>query len=445
MKLIRGISGIRGIVGQTLTAETAGIYAGAFQTLQPAGAIVVARDNRYHGPAIMEAVMQSLVKAGRRVIDCGMVPTPTAQFLVEKNGYAGGIVITASHNPIEYNGMKFIDADGCFLNAARNQELFELVDGDSSQIEHSTGAIESYPGCLHQHIEHTLQLSAIDAERIKSRKFRVAVDAVNGAGSFAIPGLLQALACEVIPVHCTPDGYFPRLPEPLPDNLSVLGAAVREYRADIGLALDPDGDRLALLDEQGRPLGEEFSITFAADGFLYQTGLKKPIVTNLSTTQALDVVAARHGVSVLRSAIGEINVVNLMKASDSVFGGEGNGGIILPESHYGRDALVGTVLVLQRLALSLKPLSDIVADFPRFFMKKEKIQLGNLDPDQVILDLSEVFTDIEQNMVDGLKLIWKDRWAHIRKSNTEPIIRIYIEAPSEKEAVDIFELVRNHI
>lgn len=432
-------------MGQTLTEKTAGLYAEAFQTLQPEGAIVVARDNRYHGPVIMKVVLQSLVRAGRRVIDCGMVPTPTAQFLVEKNGYAGGIVITASHNPIEYNGMKFIDTDGCFLDGERNRELFRLVDAGPTKTEGTAGIIGPSPGCLHRHIEHTLQLSAIDAEKIKARNFRVAVDAVNGAGSFAIPELLQALECEVIPVHCSPDGNFPRLPEPLPDNLSVLGAAVREYRADIGLALDPDGDRLALLDEQGRPLGEEFSIIFAADGFLYQTGQKKPLVTNLSTTQALDIIAARHGVSVLRSAIGEINVVNMMKASGCVFGGEGNGGIILPESHYGRDALVGTVLVLQRLALSLNPLSEIAADFPQFVMKKEKVQLGNLDPDQVITDLSEAFADVEQNTVDGLKLIWQDRWAHIRKSNTEPIIRIYIEAPSEKEAADIFELVREHI
>ncbi len=445
MKLIRGISGIRGIVGQTLDGKLASDYARAFDALQPKGVIVVARDNRYHGPDLLQNVLQALAKSGRKVIDCGMVPTPTAQFMVEKNGFAGGIVITASHNPIDYNGMKFIDGDGCFLDADKNQKLFEQVDANPLYEDTDNGLIEIDNGCLHQHIEHTLGLSVIDADRIKSRKFRVAVDAVNGAGSVAIPGLLKAFDCEVIPVHCAPDGYFPREPEPLPENLSILSAVIREYKADIGLALDPDGDRLALLDEEGKPLGEEFTITFAADGYLQNAQPSSPIVTNLSTTQALDIIAAKHNVRVARSAIGEINVVNLMKSSGSTFGGEGNGGIILPESHYGRDALVGTALVLHRLALSSKPLTQIVADFPHFYMKKEKVQLGKLNPDQTLLKLSESFPEVEQDHVDGLKLIWKDRWAHIRKSNTEPIMRIYVEAPTENDALEILKLVRQYI
>ena len=434
MTLIRGISGIRGIVNDGINVDVVADHMKAFSQLQPEGTILVARDSRSHGAELIEAACFALATSGRNVINCDIIPTPTAQFLVEKNGYAGGIVITASHNPTEWNGMKFIDDDGCFLNAAQNTRLFNLADEAESLEEGALGTITEDQSGIKLHITHTSQLSVVDTKSIQKRKFKVVVDAVNGGAAIALPQMVEALGCELITINCTPNGKFPRGAEPLPHNLKQLSKAVKKYGAHVGFATDPDGDRLAVVDELGNPLGEEYTLTICADGILSVHPIATPLVTNLSTTMALDKVSEKYKNTVARSAVGEINVVNLMKKMNSVFGGEGNGGVILPESHYGRDSLVGATLFLNRMSQTHDSVSKIFASMPQFFMVKDKIDLGEVNPNKALYIISETFKDCKHNTMDGLKLIWENSWAHIRKSNTEPIIRIYAEATSKQAA-----------
>ena len=434
MTLIRGISGIRGIVNDGLDADVVANHMKAFSQLQPDGTILGARDSRSHGAELIEAACFALATSGRDVINCDIIQTPTAQFLVEKNGYSGGIVITASHNPTEWNGMKFIDDDGCFLDALKNSRLFNLADEVESLEEGAVGTITEDQSGIKLHVTHTTQLSVVDIESIKNRQFKVVVDAVNGGAAVALPQMLDALGCEVIPINCTPNGKFPRGAEPLPHNLNQLGEAVKKHGAHVGFATDPDGDRLAVVDELGNPLGEEYTLTICADGILSTHDVATPLVTNLSTTMALDKVCEKYSNTVERSSVGEINVVNLMKEKNSVLGGEGNGGVILPESHYGRDSLVGASLFLNRMSQTDDSVSKIFASMPQFFMVKDKIELGDINPNKALYIISETFKDCEHNTMDGLKLIWDDSWAHIRKSNTEPIIRIYAEATSIEAA-----------
>jgi len=274
----------------------------------------------------------------------------------------------------------------------------------------------------------------VDTKSIQKRKFKVVVDAVNGGAAIALPQMVEALGCEIITINCTPNGKFSRGAEPLPHNLKQLCEAVKKHGAHVGFATDPDGDRLAVVDELGNPLGEEYTLTICADGILSVHPIATPLVTNLSTTMALDKVSEKYENTVERSAVGEINVVNLMKEKNSVFGGEGNGGVILPESHYGRDSLVGATLFLNRMSQSHDSVSKIFASMPQFFMVKDKIELGEVNPNKALYIISETFKDCEHNTMDGLKLIWENSWAHIRKSNTEPIIRIYAEATSKQAA-----------
>jgi len=437
MTLIRGISGIRGIVGNGLDANVVTDHMKAFSQLQPNGTILVARDSRSHGSKLIEAACLALAKSGRNVINCDIIPTPTAQFLVEKKRYAGGIVITASHNPIEWNGIKFIDHDGCFLDADKNSRLFNLSDESESLEEGPIGTITQDRSGLKLHITHTTQLSVVNTKSIQKRQFKVVIDAVNGGAAVALPEMVKALGCEVLTINCTPNGEFSRGAEPLAHNLKQLCEAVKEHQADIGFATDPDGDRLAVVDELGNPLGEEYTLTICADGILSENNVSTPLVTNLSTTMALDKVCEKYKNTVERSSVGEINVVNLMKEKNSVLGGEGNGGVILPESHYGRDSLVGAALFLNRMSQTDDSVSEIFASMPQFFMVKDKIQLGDIEPNKALHIISKTFTDCEHNTIDGLKLIWDNAWAHIRKSNTEPIIRVYTEAASIEAAKEL--------
>ena len=434
MTLIRSISGIRGIVNDGIDVDVVTNHMKAFSKLQPDGTILIGRDSRTHGAEFIDAACFALATSGRNVINCDIIPTPTAQFLVEKNKYAGGIVITASHNPSEWNGIKFIDDDGCFLNNKQNTRLFNLADEAESLEEGVIGTITEDQYAIRSHINHTTQLSVVDTKSIKDRKFKVVVDAVNGAAAIALPQMLETLECEIITINCTPNGEFPRGPEPLPHNLKQLGEAVIKHNAHVGFATDPDGDRLAVIDELGNPLGEEYTLTICADGILSAHPIVTPLVTNLSTTMALDKISKKYNNTVERSAVGEINVVNLMKEKKSVIGGEGNGGVILPESHYGRDSLVGATLFLNRMSQTYDPLSKIFASMPQFFMIKDKIELGKIDPNEALYIISKTFKNCEHNNTDGLKLIWENSWLHVRKSNTEPIIRIYAEATS-REAV----------
>ncbi len=445
MSLIRGISGIRGIVGDTLTSNVVGVHSKAFSQIQQDGKILLARDSRSHGEEMLQSATKSLFEAGRTVLNCGIIPTPTAQFLTEKHHLAGGIVITASHNPREWNGLKFIDSDGCFLDAEKNNQLFQIADRDSFKNASTLGKIIDFTNEVYEHIKHTKELRAINLREICERKFRVVVDSVNGAASEVLPKLLSELNCEVIPIHCTPDGEFPRGAEPLPENLADLSVAVIKNKADVGFATDPDGDRLAVVDENGNPLGEEYTLTICADGFLAQNLIKQPLVTNLSTTMALDKIAEKYNSKVVRSAVGEINVVNLMKEKKSPLGGEGNGGVILPESHYGRDSLIGCAMFLNRMAQTNDKVSQIFHSMPQFTMVKSKIQMNELNPEIAIQRISNTFADCDQNTIDGLKLTWSDRWVHIRKSNTEPIIRIYAEAPTDELANELIQKIKSTI
>mgnify|MGYP001497282603 CR=1 FL=1 len=444
MDLIRGISGIRGIVDQSLNDSVIISHVQAFSRIQNDGVILLARDSRKHGEALISTAAKALRNCGREVINYNIIPTPTAQFLVEKKGYAGGIVITASHNPTEWNGLKFIDFDGCFLNAQKNNQLFEIAD--TNQIkEVQNGSIQEVQNGYLSHVAHTRSLNIIDSRSIENRKFTIVIDAVNGAASKALPSMVESLGCVVHKIYCNPDGNFPRGAEPLPHNLIDLGNAVREYGADAGFATDPDGDRLAIVDENGQPIGEEYTLTICADGYYKVNPTSTSMVTNLSSTMALDKIAEKYGKKVIRSAVGEINVVNKMKEESLDFGGEGNGGVILPDSHYGRDSLVGAAMFLNRMAQDDKTVSEIFKSMPQYIILKDKIALGKIEPQSVLDKIESKYEQVKIDKSDGLKIIWENSWVHVRKSNTEPIIRIYAEANTKSEASLIIQDVKDII
>ena len=442
MELIRGISGIRGIVGKTLTKKILSNHVQAFSEIQEDGDILLARDSRIHGDDFINEACHALQKCGRNIYNFNIIPTPTAQFLVTKQKFAGGIVVTASHNPKEWNGLKFIDSDGCFINYKKNMHLFKIADSISLE-EKELGEIITINKGYETHVEHTLNLSVINPKSIVKRNFHVVVDAVNGAASEALPAMLKALGCTVHPLHCNPDGQFPRGAEPLPQNLTILANTVIANNADVGFATDPDGDRLAIIDENGNPLGEEYTLTLCIDGFLKSTKSTKPIVTNLSSSLAIDRIAEKHGSSVIRTAVGEINVVNKMKDCNALLGGEGNGGVILSESHYGRDSLVGASLILNRMAQDKNPISKIYQSMPQYVMLKDKIKLTNINVTNAMEKIKLQFSNAQHNTMDGLKIIWENSWMHCRKSNTEPIMRIYAEAPTRLEVKMLIDKVKS--
>lgn len=435
--LIESISGIRATIGDSLTPANVVEYAAAFGKWAEKGSIVLGRDSRVSGKSIADICARTLQWMGLNVIDIGIVPTPTVQLLTQELKARGGIAITASHNPFPWNGLKFIDSSGLFLDAEQvgavleNKKLGEFKYKPAGEF----GTYEIKNDAIALHVENVLQIPYINVEKIRSRNFKVVIDAVNGGGSIALPALLLALSCEVAEVNCVPDGYFPHTPEPLPENLKDLLKAVRKNHADMGLAVDPDADRLAVVDEKGNYLSEEYTLVMAADVVLSQTKVKNPvIITNLSTTQAVSDIAAQYGAQCIRTAIGEINVAKKMKEISAVIGGEGNGGIISPDSHLGRDSLVGAAMVLHFLATDERPLSEKYASFPQYKMSKKKIDIGKNDPDVILSSLKEKFKDEDCNTVDGLKISYGDRWVHMRKSNTEPILRIYSEAPDFEAA-----------
>jgi len=433
LKLITSISGIRGIYGKTLTDTIASTYIQSFSNIQSNGKILLAQDSRPHGQKIYKAACDTLTSLGRDVISCGIIPTPTAQFIIKEKKLAGGIVITASHNPIEWNGLKFLDNDGCFLNAYK---MKKLLSKDSESIINNTGKIIEFKNAYQNHIQNVLNLRCIDIDKIKKKNFTVVIDAVNGAAYKALPELLHAFNCNVIKVHCSNDGTFPRGTEPIPSHLEDLSKAVIANHADIGFATDPDADRLAIVDNHGNPIGEESTLVLALESYLKYYQDSQNIVTNLSTSMAVDVIAHKYNSIVERSSVGEINVVEKMKELNSVIGGEGNGGVILKESHLGRDSLVASALVLNHIAQSNIPIDNIIEGLPRFVMIKDKISLkNNFNFNQIkTLFKNDDIISIED---DGLKILWKDKWLHIRKSNTEPIIRIISEANNYKKAKDL--------
>ena len=442
MKLIQGISGVRGVVGKSLTSKILSNHVQAFSKIQNNGCFLLARDSRNHGNNLMKSACIALQKCGRNIQNHNVIPTPTAQFLVEKNKLAGGIVITASHNPEEWNGLKFIDHDGCFLNEKKNNKLFKIANNISINTK-PLGKIITKNASYLSHIDHTLSLSSINIKSIKNKKITVVIDAVNGAASEALPKMLTALGCTVHQLYCNPNGQFQRGTEPIPQNLNELSKTVIEKNADIGFATDPDGDRLAIIDENGIALGEEYTFVFSLDGFLNSTKSTNAIVTNLSSTLAIDRIAEKHGIEVIRSAVGEINVVNKMKECNALIGGEGNGGVILAESHYGRDSLIGATLFLNRLSQEDGSVSQIFQSMPQYVMLKDKIELNNINAKITIKKIKNKFSTIKHNTIDGLKLIWEDSWVHIRQSNTEPIIRIYAEASTQLKVKKIINDIKS--
>jgi len=432
---MRSVSGLRGIVGADLVpavVERYGAAFGAFVAARGGRTVALARDSRQSGPAFVAAASAGLRRAGVDVVNLGMVPTPTAQLAVELMRLDGGIVVTASHNPVEWNALKFIGKGGRFLGKPDVESFFALVDAGREVPGARAGAERGDDGAVRAHLDRVLGLAWLDLAAVRRRRFRVALDCVRGAGVTIMPALLEALGCEVHGIHLEPDGRFPREPEPIPEHLGELGELVRRTRSDLGLAVDPDVDRLALVDETGRPIGEDYTLAFAVRTALAHR--KGPVVTNLSTSLVVDDAAREYGVAVERAPVGEANVVERMAAAGAVVGGEGNGGVILPEVHLGRDAPVAATLALSLLAARGGPVSATVNSAPRYTILKAKIPrpAGSLEP--AYAALAAAVPGASEDRQDGLRLALADRWVHLRPSGTEPVVRIIAEAPSRAEA-----------
>lgn len=437
--LMVSVSGIRGRVGGGLTPEVVGRYAagfGAWVRARGDRTVVVGRDSRVSGPMFHRVVLSALQSVGVDVIDVGMAPTPTIQLAVEHHHAGGGLAITASHNPVEWNALKFIGPSGLFLDASDGAAMREIADGEIPRAQWSElGQIRPDNEAVSRHLNAVLSLPFIDVEGLRRRRFRVALDCAHGAGSVIMPQLLEALGCEMVGIGLEADGRFPRPPEPVPENLGDLERLVRETGADIGLATDPDVDRLALVSEAGTAIGEDYTLALAARLVLrHRNG---PVVANLSTSRILDDVAAEAGRQVIRAPVGEVNVALRMRREGAAIGGEGNGGVILSEVHLGRDAPVGVALVLQMLLESDEPLSAVLGRFPRYSIVKDKLDRPDASLDSVYAALRSEFQDAEADTQDGLRLAWPDRWVHVRPSGTEPIVRVIAEAPTEGEARDL--------
>lgn len=448
MPFIRSISGVRATLGDALTPFVVAEYAAAFAAYLPPGIIVVGRDGRPSGEWIDKIVCASLAASGREVLHLGVVPTPTVQLFAEHQAVSGGVSISASHNPSEWNGLKFLSGEGTFLSAEENAAFWDCLDNRrfSFVAEQRSVKTTTHQNPAAHHTESIMLLPVFsnsgNVELIRKQNFRVVVDAVNASGSYFIPYLLKAFGCEAIELHCDGSGVFPHHPEPMPQNLEDLAKAVVAHKADFGVAVDPDADRLVLVDERGRVIFEEFTIVLATLSALrnkqyFGENADAPVVVNFSTTQAVADVAAHYGVKVVRTPVGEINVVRAMLEYGSLIGGEGSGGVILPACHAGRDSLVGTALVLLLLAQvkNERPrmtLSSIVAALPHYSMTKRKQEFTG-DAHAVLEAARRAFPDAEANTEDGLRLTFANAWAHLRTSNTEPIIRVIAEAQSEEE------------
>ncbi len=445
--LMISISGIRGIVGDGLDPETIIKYTKAYADFVGKGKIVVGRDARITGEMVLNIVTGTLLAKGFDVIELGICPTPTVQFNVAKLNADGGIVITASHNPNEWNALKLLNRTGQFMSPEEHKKMVSKISGNKNDyvIWDKIGKRTFYDEGIRNHLESILKLKYIDINRIKSKKFKVVLDCVNGAGSFLLPDFLRELGCEVVEINCEKTGIFPRLPEPIPENLNDTMKKVKEEKADLGIVVDPDVDRLVLITDKGEPFIEENTITQIVKFILSKE--KGNVVVNLSTTRAVEDVASEFGCKVFRSPVGEANVVEKMKEVNAIIGGEGSGGVIYPAIHYGRDALVGIVLTLQHLFEFEKSLSNLKDELPQYFITKKKIKIGNNKPDDVISKLTDKFKSEKSDIRDGLRIDFEDHWVHFRKSNTEPIIRIITEAESEeiskKLAEDYFKIVRN--
>ncbi|MFA7419428.1 MAG: phosphoglucosamine mutase [Melioribacteraceae bacterium] len=437
--LMVSVSGIRGIVGDGLDPQTIVKYASAYADFCGKGKIVIGSDGRISGEMVSKLVIGTLLAKGNDVVDIGICPTPTVLFNVKNLKAVGGIQISASHNPNEWNALKLLNRNGEFMTPEENRQMLSNIESANSSYSswNKLGKLTSYTKGLDAHIEAVLKLPFINVPKIRKRKFKVLLDCVNGAGSYSMPKLLEKLGCKVIEIYCSKSGIFPRLPEPIPENLKATMRAVKKHKADIGIVVDPDVDRLVLITDKGEPFSEENTITQAARFWLSKK--KGNVVVNLSTTRAVDDVAKEFGCKVFRSSVGEANVVKKMKEVKAVIGGEGSGGVILPKAVFGRDSLTGTVIMLQHLLEFGGTMSDMKKVLPQYFIAKKKILIGNKNPDEVVKKLIEKYSDQQINTEDGLRIDFEDHWAHFRKSNTEPIIRCIVEAKNKKDAETLAE------
>ncbi len=450
MSLIKSISGIRGTIGgrvnENLTPLDVVKFTSAFGTwLQQNNnkkdlTLVIGRDARISGAMINSLVTATLQGLGIHVIDLGLSTTPTVEVMVPELKADGGIILTASHNPKQWNALKLLNHKGEFITGENGAEVLALAeseDFDYAEVD-ELGTYETRNDGIDIHIEKILNLPAVDAEAIRPKKYKVVVDAVNSTGGIAIPQLLEQLGCEVVKLYCEPNGHFPHNPEPLKEHLGDICELVKREKADLGIVVDPDVDRLALVDENGELFGEEYTLVAVADYLLKRT--PGTAVSNLSSSRALRDVAHGLNSEYFASAVGEVNVVTLMKEKNAVIGGEGNGGIIYPELHYGRDSLVGVALFLTHLAKENKTVSELRAGYPAYFMGKKKLELTpDIDVDALLTKVKNYYQNEKISTVDGVKIDFEKNWVHLRKSNTEPIIRIYTEAFSQEEADELGE------
>ena len=437
--LIRSASGLRGVVEDDFNSGIIDQYITSFILTQKITYCVLGRDGRQSGKEMSQWVVDSLTKYGVNVDNCDLATTPTMQLMTEKEQYDGGIVITASHNPTEYNGLKFLQKDGTFLSPDQCDKLFASVDNedvlDKAEV---AGKASHYNSADEEHINKVLSASCIEPDKIHSKKMKVVIDAVNGAGSTILPQLCRELGCDVETINCNGDGNFTRIPEPLAHNLKDLENKVLEVGADIGFATDPDGDRLSIVSNKGKAIVEEYTLVLAFKNFINHQ--KSMIVTNLSTSKMIDDISSGS----IRTKIGEAHVVQKMKELNISIGGEGNGGVILEEVHLGRDSLVAVAMVLNLLDSTNQSINEIIAEIPEYVFLKDKITLSdskNVDFD----NLATLFDCDEINRDDGIKFSWSKKWIHIRKSNTEPIIRIFAEAKTESEVNSLIQTLKDYL
>jgi phosphomannomutase len=457
MSLIKSISGIRGTIGgksgEGLSPLDIVKFTAAYATWVKQNAtkqskkIVVGRDARISGDMVFQLVSGTLSGMGFDVIDIGLATTPTTELAVTMMGADGGIILTASHNPKQWNALKLLNEKGEFLNETEGQFVLDTAKMEAFEFEpvDKLGKFHTDDSMTRRHIEAILALKLVDKKAIRQAEFHVVIDCVNSVGGVVLPQLLEALGVkEVVELNCTPDGHFPHNPEPLPEHLTQIASLMKQGKADVGFVVDPDVDRLAIVCENGTMFGEEYTLVSVADYVLKHT--PGNTVSNLSSTRALRDVTNNYGKTYTASAVGEVNVVATMKETKAVIGGEGNGGVIYPESHYGRDALVGIALFLSHLAHSGKKVSELRAEYPSYYIDKQKMELSKgIDVDRVLSAVKRVFMKEEINDIDGVKIDFPEKWVHLRKSNTEPIIRIYSEAVSKTEAEALTDQIRQVI
>ncbi len=456
MTLIKSISGIRGTIGgepnNNLTPIDVVRFAAAYGSYilsdpnVSEATIVIGRDARISGAMVQALVSNTLIGLGIDVIDLGMATTPTVEMMVPKENAQGGIILTASHNPKQWNALKLLDSKGEFLNAVAGAKILEIAKNEAFDFASvdDLGSIKEDQTSLEIHINAVLNHPLVEIDLIRSSGIKVVVDGVNSIGGIAIPALLKKLNIEVVELYCEPNGHFPHNPEPLKEHLGALSEKVKETKADFGIVVDPDVDRLAFMDENGEMFGEEYTLVACADYVLSKT--PGNTVSNMSSTRALKDITEKHGGTYYSSAVGEVNVVTKMKEVNAIIGGEGNGGIIDPQLHYGRDSLIGTALFLSLLSEIKIPVSELKKTYPEYFMSKGKIELEpTMDVDFLLDAIEKVYQKENPNTIDGVKIDFSNSWVHLRKSNTEPIIRVYTEAPSQKEADDLMNRFKKEL